>query len=105
MEMVNYIYSILKAQLMVVFSWGFNSPKPLTNGLQFKVQGFKHKGYVTVVYNKGADLFDVALYTSKFELLKKIEDVYLDQLVELIDEEVEKTDDYENRVKTEYSLK
>ncbi len=39
--MANYIYTILISKLMVILSWGFNSPIAITNGLRFKVQGFK----------------------------------------------------------------
>ena len=102
--MAQYIYSILKSQLMVTWSWGFNSPTPLANGLQFKVQGFKHKGYVTVIYNEGKDLFEISLLNYQMELVKKIEEVYFDELVSMIDEEVEKVIDYANRVKQKYSL-
>ena len=102
--MAQYILSILKSQLMVMWSWGYNSPVALTNGLQFKVQGFKHKGFVAVTYNEGKDLFDVTLFNCQMVITKKIEDVYFDQLVEVIDNEVEKVHNYENRVKQEYSL-
>ena len=37
--MANYIYTILMSKVMVVLSWGFNSPIAITNGLCFKVQG------------------------------------------------------------------
>ena len=104
MEMANYILRILKTKLMVIWSWGFNSPMALTNGLQFKVQGFKHKGFVSIIYNEGKDLFDVTLLDKKGNSIKKIQDVYFDMLVDVIDSNVEKCNDYENRVKKEYSL-
>ena len=65
MEMANYILRILRSQLTIMLSWGFNHPTALPNneGLRFNVQGFKFKGTVE-----------------------------------------EKTDDYQNRVKEEYSL-
>ena len=104
MEMAKYIYSILKTQLMVMWSWGFNSPIPLSNGLQFKVEGFIHKGYVVVRYNEGKDLFDISLLDCQKAIVKEIEGVYFDELVEIIDNEVEKVSDYEKRVKMEFSL-
>ena len=104
MEMANYILSILKTQLMVMWSWGLNSPMALTNGLQFKVQGFKFKGYVSVTYNEGTDLFDISLLNYQMATQKEIKDIYFDQLVMIIDNEVEMVNDYENRVKQEYSL-
>ena len=57
--MANYIMQIFRAYAMVVFSWGFNAPTAIANGLRFKVQGFKFKGTVEVEYNEGTDLFDV----------------------------------------------
>ena len=104
MEMAKYIMSILKTQLMVMFSWGFNSPVAIQNGLRFKVQGFKFKGVVEVVYNEGRDLFDVS-FIKRNKVVKSIDGVYFDMLVDTIDDFVEKTSDYKERVAAEYSIK
>ena len=82
---------------MVILSWGFNSPIAITNGLRFKVQGFKFTGVVEVIYNAGMDLFEVHLSDGRVEA-----DVYADCLVDVIDGLVERTDDYCERVKKEY---
>ena len=103
MEMAKYIMSILKSQVVIVWSWGFNSPVAVENGIRFKVQGFKFRGVVEVVYNEGMDLFDVS-FIKEGKVVKAIERVYLDSLVEVIDKYVEKTSDYEERVKQTYSL-
>jgi hypothetical protein len=84
---------------MVILSWGFNSPIAITNGLRFKVQGFKFTGTVEVIYNEGMDLFEVHLSDGRVEA-----DVYADCLVNVIDGFVERTDNYEERVKNEYGL-
>jgi hypothetical protein len=104
MEMAKYIYSILKSQLNVMWSWGFHNPLALPDdaGLIFKVQGFKHRGLVAVVYNEGSDLFDVVLYNRQMAVKSKTEGVYFDTLVDVIDGLVERTVDYENRVKEAY---
>ena len=86
---------------MVVFSWGFNASTAIANGLRFKVQGFKFKGTVEVVYNEGTDLFEVKLIKNG-KVVETIEDVYLDSLVDVIDYRVEKVDDYKERVTVEY---
>ena len=103
MEMAKYIMSILRTQLMIVWSWGFNSPIAVKNGLRFKVQGYKFRGMVEVVYNEGKDLFDVSFIKAN-KVIKSVEDVYFDMLVDVIDNYVEKTSDYEKRVKQQYSL-
>ena len=88
MEMAKYIMTILKAQLMIVFSWGFHQPVAIENGLQFKVQGYKFRGVVSIVYNEGRDLFDVSFIKSG-KVVDTIEGVYFDTLVNTIDFYVE----------------
>lgn len=104
MDLANYIFSILKSSRMIMWSWGFSNPKALPNneGLIFRVNGFKHKGLVKVAYNEGMDLFEVILLDKQNNELQRIEDVYFDQLVDVIDEAVEHTPDYTERVKNEY---
>ncbi len=104
MKMANYILSILRTQSMIVFSWGFHQPTTITDGLKFKVQGFKYRGWVVVTYNHGADLFDITLTDLSGGVVQEIEGVYFDELVGIIDDVVERTHDYQNRVKSEYSL-
>ena len=103
MEMAKYILQILRSQLMVMWSWGFNSPIAIEDGLRFKVQGFKFRGIVEVLYNEGSDLFDVS-FIKAGKVIKTIDGVFFDMLVETIDNYVEKTSDYEKRVKEEYSF-
>ena len=100
--MAEYILQILRSQLMVVFSWGFHNPKrlPEDKGLSFQVEGFKYQGKVIVMYNAGTDLFEVILAKTG----EKVEDVYLDNLIDVIDNLVEKTSNYEQRVQQEYAL-
>lgn len=104
MDLANYIFSILKSSRIILWSWGFSDPKALPNneGLIFKVNGFKHKGWVKVVYNEGMDLFAVILLDNQTNELQQIERVYFDCLVDVIDEAVERTSDYAERVKNEY---
>lgn len=104
MEMANYILAILRTSQNIVWSWGFNSPKPLENGLSFKVQGFLHKGWVLVDYNEVSDLFDIKLLSNKLEEVKFIDGIYVGQLIDVIDDVVECCDNYDQKVKDEYSL-
>ena len=99
--MAEYIMTILRSQLMVVFSWGFHSPTALPDdkGLSFMVDGFKYQGEVKVIYNEGADLFEVRLDNGEI-----VEYVYLDHLVGVIDGMVECTDNYVENVIDTYKL-
>ena len=89
---------------MIMWSWGFSNPMAIANdeGLIFRVNGFKHKGYVKVLYNEGKDLFVIILLDNRKIESHRIGDVYIDSLVNVIDEAVEHTSDYSERVKTEY---
>jgi len=101
-EMAEYIYTILLSQPTILMSWGFQSPRIIRRGISFIVNGFKHKGEVSIQYNEGQDLFDVYLMDVTGKIEDTINMVYFDQLVEVIDERVEKTEDYKDRVNNEY---
>lgn len=100
--MAEYILQILKSQLMILCSWGPHNFKrlPGDKGLSFMVEGFKYQGKVVVMYNAGTDLFEVLLAKTG----EKVEDVYLDCLVNVIDGLIERTDNYKERVETEYGI-
>ena len=101
-RMAEYIYSILLMNPTILMSWGFKSPRVIQNGLSFLVNGFKLKGKVSIQYNEGQDLFDIYLLDENNKTVDTINMVYFDQLVEVIDERVEKTDDYNDRINNEY---
>ena|ERR1035437_5516790 len=101
MKTANYIYTILNINQIVLWSWGFEKPQALPNdeGLVFHVNGYKHNGFVKVVYHEGKDLFVVILLDNDKTELQRINDVFFDGLVDVIDEAVERTTDYEERIK------
>jgi hypothetical protein len=70
------------------------------------VQGYLLNGWVKVIYNYGTDAFDVFFLNNRKQLVKKVEEVYLDNLVDVIDWNVEKDNsfDYDKRVKQQYSI-
>lgn len=72
--------------------------------MKFHVQGFKHTGMVQIVLDEGKDLFEVHLIPDSEGEKNVIEDVYFDMLVSVIDENVEKTDNYEKRISEEYRI-
>ena len=98
-EMYEYVKRILAPQPKVLASWGFDEPVPFPGGILFHVSGFKHQGYVQVMYDEGDDTFIVVLLDEYLNGQARIENVYIDQLVVLIDREVERTDDYDERCK------
>lgn len=104
MDMAEYILSVLKAQIIIMWSWGFNNPTAIEDGLEFNVQGFKFKGKVRVIYDHTMDLFNVQ-FVKDDEVVNTIEGVYVDQLVETIDNYVERTENYFEDIEKEYLAK
>lgn len=103
-EIGQYILTIFKSKLEIVASWGLDPKtlKAIKYGIEFHVQGFKHTGLVQVTLNEGADLFEVCLISDSGETTERHDSIFLDELVSVIDDAVEKTDDYEKRVSEEY---
>lgn len=105
-EMAQYILQILKSRLNILFSWGARRFTAIHDGLMWHVQGYLLNGWVKVIYNYGTDAFDVYFLNNTKMELKKVEEVYIDNLVDVIDWNVEKDDsfDYDKRVKEQYSI-
>ena len=105
-EIANYIFSIFRTNPFVVMSWGIDpkTVKTIELGLEFHVQGFKHTGLVRVTLNEGLDLFEVSLIDENDKIVNTIESVFCDNLVAVIDDAVEKTDNYEKLICEEYGI-
>ena len=100
-SMARYIWRIFQYSA-IPLSWGicFASVRTLSNGTEFHVQGFKMTGYVRVEYDEGSDTFTITLTPDdNKENRKIIENVYLDNLISVIDENVEYCENYETRVR------
>lgn len=101
-----YILSIFRTNPFVVMSWGINpaSINIVEVGVKFHVQGFIHTGFVQVVLNEGEDLFEVTLISEEGETLKTIEHIFVDNLICVIDDAVEKCENYQERISQEYQI-
>ena len=100
-SMARYIWRVFQHSA-IPLSWGicFASVRTLSNGTEFHVQGFKMTGYVRVEYDEGSDTFTITLTPDdNKENRKIIENVYLDNLISVIDENVEYCENYETRVR------
>ena len=99
-ELAMYIWRILKTQMTVIMSWGIDpgQAKVIDYGMEIHVQGFLHTGFVQITLNEGTDLFEIKLLSEERELVKFIDGIYLDCLVNTLDENIEKCDNYEQRI-------
>jgi hypothetical protein len=96
---VNELMSLLKSKIFVFFSWGcerFTVDKTKgTKMLCFKVNGYKHTGFVYIFLNF-LDLFDVVLTDKSGKIVDRTDEMglYFDQLVDWIDDKVERQPEY-----------
>lgn len=96
MEVAKTIWQQVRATLSVweICSWGV-SKKVATeyNGkpaLQLRVSGLQHKGWAVVALDYGSDTYEVYLTNIRGEVKKQFEDVYADELGDLLDREIER---------------
>ena len=106
LRLARYIWTILTSQPIILMSWGIDpkTVKTIELGLEFHVQGFKHRGLVRVTLNEGLDLFEVSLIDENDKIVNTIESVFCDNLVAVIDDAVEKCENYQERISQEYQL-
>ena len=74
-----------------LMAWGARQYVGSENALRFRVSGLKFRGIVAITLN-GRDLYDIELGNprkSKWVVKHSINDVYCDQLVEVLDRYIE----------------
>lgn len=76
-------------------SWGFhNAVETVKNkAYRFTVSGHHHKGHVHIVLNF-MDTFDIYYTSNRGTIRKKTEGVYIDQLIEILDNKIERIKEY-----------
>ena len=90
MQIAKTILQQIKAiDPMAMMAWGAKDMVALTDGLRFKSSGMvKWKGLVSVKYDEAMDLYNLEfgrIRKYEYKIDEKIDGVYVDQLVELID--------------------
>lgn len=98
------ILSAIEANPVKMFSWGFEVEKVIEGGLLFKVYGLIHKGKVMVTLNESTGLFCIQIIGKKNLVKYSIEDVKLEELVNVLDLQIERVDNYGEVVGKMYGL-
>ena len=83
----------------IIMSWGLHNKRVITDGVRFDVQGFKFTGEVKITFD-----YDRSHANKKSTFKVQIGDdvstgVTAEELIDFIDERVEKVDNYEEAVK------
>ena len=89
---------LLKSDIMKFWSWGSHAfiidNRKNIRMFRMSVSGHHHKGHVYIFVN-GLDLFDVYLTSSQGTIKDKTEEgLYFDQLVDWIDNKIERIPEY-----------
>ncbi len=91
---LNETLKVIRADIRLPMSWGMHNLSNFDNKvLRFNVNGHHHKGHVLIRVN-GSDLYDVMLASTHGNVKKVINDLYFDQLAEIIDREIEYIKEY-----------
>jgi predicted secreted Zn-dependent protease len=89
----------LKHNVNTYWSWGVSKVTNFlsnfqSKGLLMKVSGHHHKGYVLITLGWN-DTYTVHIISNKGVIKDKYEDVYFDMLVEIIDNRIERIEEYQ----------
>ena len=92
MSVAKTVYSQIKTlSPWALPAWGAKELVALENGIQFKSSGMvKNKGIIQIKLN-GSDLYDVTfgkVRKFKYKEIKKVTDVFVEDLIDVIDEMV-----------------
>lgn len=93
------INEMLRRRMNVVLSWGLHNKRVIPDGVGFDVQGFKYTGEVKVIYDIPLTRFNKELTFKVVIGEKEYTNVLAAELIDFIDERVEKVDNYEEAVK------
>lgn len=109
LRMAKYILELMRYYPAIVMSWGIDNKSYRIAedtegrcGLEFSVRGFKHKGKVQILYDDGSDTFLYHLLDGSDKITATRECIFVDNLVPSIDADVEKVENYEERIRQEY---
>ena len=93
------INDILGSRLNVVYSWGLHNKRVITDGVRFDVQGFKFTGEVKIIFDFARSA-ETNLTSFKVQIGDEVTTgITAENLIDFIDERVEKVDNYEEAVK------
>lgn len=93
---VQHLHSVVTGSgIMKAGSWGFRKGVQTVKNkaYRFTVSGHHHKGHVHIVLNF-MDTFDIYYTSNQGTIKKKSEGIYIDQLIDVLDNDIERIDEY-----------
>ena len=93
------INDILSSRMNIIMSWGLHNKRAITDGVRFDVQGFKFTGEVKIIFDFARSA-ETNLTSFKVQIGDEVTTgITAENLIDFIDERVEKVDNYEEAVK------
>ena len=93
------INDILSSRMNIIMSWGLHNKRVITDGVRFDVQGFKFTGEVKIIFDFARSA-ETNLTSFKVQIGDEVTTgITAENLIDFIDERVEKVDNYEEAVK------
>lgn len=93
---LSQVMILLNNSHQIVSSWGARSFVGFENtALRFTVNGHHHQGRVWIFLHAN-DTFEIYLTTDKDEIKEQINDIYIDELIDVLDKKIEWIEDYKN---------
>ena len=93
------INGILSSRMNIIMSWGLHNKRAITDGVRFDVQGFKFTGEVKIIFDYARSHANEKS-TFKVQIGDDVSTgITAENLIDFIDERVEKVDNYEEAVK------
>ena len=76
------IYHHLRTNILIQFSFGFNSPKLIAYGLQFCVDGLAFEGLIKIRFNRENGTYIIFMVNKQGQQVRKMWDIELDRLIQ-----------------------
>ncbi|WP_430813122.1 hypothetical protein [Carboxylicivirga sp. RSCT41] len=88
---VKWLHQVIRSSGMIAGSWGYHKPTEIIKDqvLRFRVSGHHHKGFVYICLH-GNDTFTIFLTNLKDVIKLRLDGIYIDMLIDTLDEYIEK---------------
>lgn len=86
------IYHHLRTNILIQFSFGFNSPKLIAYGLQFCVKGLAFEGLIKIRLNRLNGTYIIFMFNKQGQQVRKMWDIELGNLIPTLQQIIDGAD-------------
>lgn len=100
--MYNYLLSLLLENEDVIYSWGFNNPIPIYDGILFSVAIRGEKNFIKIVFDDSTGIYNIAVLTKNMKTLMEFSDVLDWGIVGITNKLLNNADSLKHKVYTNF---